>query len=130
MAQMFKLIIFLNVETKKEWDKWAGKEKKPTNEMNEKNKQGNEHVDRSKTIREFINLFETKIFLSRFTNIFILIYFPLQIVNKNSNNCFNTWNNMCIENYVFFGVNILQFWLPQIFKLIIFWKCWKQKWMR
>jgi hypothetical protein len=56
-----------------------GKEKKPANEMNE---QGNEHVDHSKTIRKFINLFQTKIFLSRFTNIFNLIYFPLQIANK------------------------------------------------
>jgi hypothetical protein len=27
--------------------------------MNEINEQGNEHVDHSKTIREFINLFET-----------------------------------------------------------------------
>jgi hypothetical protein len=59
-----------------------GKEKKPTNEMNELNEQGNEHVDHSKTIREFINLFKPEIFLSRFTNIFNLIYFPLQIVNK------------------------------------------------
>jgi hypothetical protein len=42
----------------------------------------NEHVDHSKTIREFINLFQPEIFLSRFTNIFNLIYFPLQIVNK------------------------------------------------
>jgi hypothetical protein len=50
-----------------------GNEKKPANEMNEINEQGNEHV---------INLFETEIFLSRFTNIFNLIYFPLQIVNK------------------------------------------------
>jgi hypothetical protein len=55
------------------------KEKKPANEINE---QGNEHVDHSKTIREFINLFKPDIFLSRFTNIFNLIYFPLQIVNK------------------------------------------------
>jgi hypothetical protein len=67
-----------------------GKEKKIANEMNEINEQGNEHVDLSKTIREFINLFETEIFLSRFTNIFNLIYFPLQIVNKNSSNCFNS----------------------------------------
>jgi hypothetical protein len=58
------------------------KEKKPTNEMNEINEQGNEHVDHSKTIREFINLFETEIFPSRFTNIFNLIYFPFQIVKK------------------------------------------------
>jgi hypothetical protein len=58
------------------------KEKKPTNEMNEINEQGNEHVDHSKTIREFINLFETEIFTSRFTNIFNLIYFPFQIVKK------------------------------------------------
>jgi hypothetical protein len=43
------------------------KEKKSANEINE---QGNEHVDHSKTISEFINLFETKIFLSRFTDIF------------------------------------------------------------
>jgi hypothetical protein len=56
-----------------------GKEKKPTNEINE---QGNEHVDHANTICKFINLFETKIFLSRFTNIFNLIYFSLQIVNK------------------------------------------------
>jgi hypothetical protein len=59
-----------------------GKEKKPTNEMNETNEQGNEHVDHLKTIREFINLFKPDIFLSRVTNIFNLIYFPLQIVNK------------------------------------------------
>jgi hypothetical protein len=59
-----------------------GKEKKPANEMNEINEQGNKHVDHSKTRREFINLFETEIFLSWFTNIFNLIYFPLQIVNK------------------------------------------------
>jgi hypothetical protein len=52
------------------------------NEMNEINEQGNQHVDHSKTIREFIHLFETETFLSRFTNIFKLIYFPLQIVNK------------------------------------------------
>jgi hypothetical protein len=30
-------------------------------------------------IREFINLFETEIFLSWFTNIFNLIYFPLKL---------------------------------------------------
>jgi hypothetical protein len=59
-----------------------GKEKKPANEMNEINEQGNEHVDHSKTIRKFINLFKPEIFLSRFSNIFKLIYFPLQIVNK------------------------------------------------
>jgi hypothetical protein len=58
------------------------KEKKPTNEMNDINEQGNEHVDHSKIIREFINLFKPEIFLSRFTTIFNLIYFPLQIVNK------------------------------------------------
>jgi predicted transcriptional regulator len=58
------------------------KEKKPANEMNEINEQGNEHVDHSKTIREFINLFKPEIFLYRFTTIFNLIYFPLQIVNK------------------------------------------------
>jgi hypothetical protein len=59
-----------------------GKEKTPPNEMNEINEQGKEHVDHSKTIIEFINLFKPEIFLSRFTNIFILINFPLQIVNK------------------------------------------------
>jgi hypothetical protein len=59
-----------------------GKEKKPANEMNEINEQGNENVDHSKTIHKFINLFKPEIFLSRFTNIFNLIYFPLQIVNK------------------------------------------------
>jgi hypothetical protein len=59
-----------------------GKEKKAANEMNEINEQGNEHVDHSKTIREFINLVETEFFLSRFTNIFNLIYFSLQIVKK------------------------------------------------
>jgi hypothetical protein len=42
-----------------------------------------EHVDHSNTIREFITVFETEIFLSWFTNILNLIYFPLQIVNKN-----------------------------------------------
>jgi hypothetical protein len=46
------------------------KEKKPANEMNEINKQGNEHVDHSNTIHKFINLFKPEIFLSRFTNIF------------------------------------------------------------
>jgi hypothetical protein len=66
-----------------------GKQKKPANEMNETNEQGNEHVDHSKTIRELINLFKPNIFLSRFTNMFNLIYFPLQII-KNSNNCFNS----------------------------------------
>jgi hypothetical protein len=30
--------------------------------MNEINEQGNEHVDHSKTICEFINLFKTEIF--------------------------------------------------------------------
>jgi hypothetical protein len=35
-----------------------------------------------KSIRGFINFFETKIFLNRFTNVFNLIYIPLQIVNK------------------------------------------------
>jgi hypothetical protein len=49
---------------------------------NDINEQGNQHVDHSKTIREFIHLFEIESFLSRFTNIFNLIYFPLQIVNK------------------------------------------------
>jgi hypothetical protein len=50
--------------------------------MNEINEQGKEHVDHSNTIREFINLFKPEIFLSRFTTIFKLIYFPLQVVNK------------------------------------------------
>jgi hypothetical protein len=59
-----------------------GKEKKPVNEMNEINEQGNEHVNHSNTIREFINLFKPKIFLSRFTTIFNLIHFSLQVVNK------------------------------------------------
>jgi hypothetical protein len=58
------------------------KRKSLVNEMNEINEQGNEHVDHSKTIREFINLFEVEIFLSWFTNIFNLIYFPSQIVKK------------------------------------------------
>jgi hypothetical protein len=61
-----------------------GKEKKPVNEMNEINEQGNEHVDHSNTIRKFVNLFKPEIFPSRFTNIFNLIYFSLQIVKKNS----------------------------------------------
>jgi hypothetical protein len=39
-----------------------GKEKKPANEMNEINEQGNEHVDHSKTIREFINLLKQRFF--------------------------------------------------------------------
>jgi hypothetical protein len=59
-----------------------GKEKRHANEMNEINEQGNQHVDHLKTIREFIQLFEIETFLSRFTNIFNLICFPLQIVNK------------------------------------------------
>jgi hypothetical protein len=59
-----------------------GREKKPVNEMNEINEQGNEHVDLSKTIHEFINLFEIETFLSWFTNIFNLIYFPVQIFTK------------------------------------------------
>jgi hypothetical protein len=46
------------------------------------NEQGNEHVDHSKTIHEFKNLFKPEIFLSMFTTIFNLIYFPLQIINK------------------------------------------------
>jgi hypothetical protein len=50
--------------------------------MNEINEKGNEHVDHSKIIPEFINLFKPEIFLSRFTTIFNLIYFPLQIVKK------------------------------------------------
>jgi hypothetical protein len=53
-----------------------GKEKKPANEMNE---QGNEHVDHLNTIRELIDLFETEIFLSSFTNILNLIYFPSKL---------------------------------------------------
>jgi hypothetical protein len=59
-----------------------GTEKKPANEMNEINEQGNEYVDHSKTIREFINLFETKIFLSRFTNIFEFTLFSPSNCNK------------------------------------------------
>jgi hypothetical protein len=59
-----------------------GKEKKPAKEMNEINEKGNEHVDHSKIIREFINLFKLEIFLSRFTTIVNLTYFPLQVVNK------------------------------------------------
>jgi hypothetical protein len=50
--------------------------------MNEINEQGNEHVDYSKTIHKFINLFETNIFLSRFINIFNLIYFPFKLQTK------------------------------------------------
>jgi uncharacterized coiled-coil DUF342 family protein len=53
-----------------------GKEKKPANEMNE---QVNEHVDHLNTIRELIDLFETEIFLSSFTNILNLIYFPSKL---------------------------------------------------
>jgi hypothetical protein len=56
-----------------------GKEKKPANEMNEINEQENEHVDISKIIREFINLFEIEIFQSWFTNILNLIYFPVKL---------------------------------------------------
>jgi hypothetical protein len=56
-----------------------GKEKKPANEMNEINELGNEHVDHSRTIRKFINLFKSEIFLRRFTNIFSLIYFPFKL---------------------------------------------------
>jgi hypothetical protein len=47
--------------------------------MNEINEQGNEHADHSKTIREFINLFKPEIFLSSFTNMFNLIYFPFKL---------------------------------------------------
>jgi hypothetical protein len=39
-----------------------GKEKKTANEMNEINKQGNEHVYHLKTICEFINLFKQTFF--------------------------------------------------------------------
>jgi hypothetical protein len=56
-----------------------GKENKPANEMNKINEQGNQHVDHSKIIREFIHLFETETYLSRFTNIFNLIYFPFKL---------------------------------------------------
>jgi predicted transcriptional regulator len=73
---------FFHVQSKKNEINELGKEKKPANEVNEINEQGNEHVDHSKTIREFINLFKPEIFLSRFTNIFNLIYFPHEIVNK------------------------------------------------
>jgi hypothetical protein len=59
-----------------------GKEKKPTNEMNEINEQGNEHVDHSKTIREFIYLFEKEIFLSRFTNFSIYLFSPSNCEQK------------------------------------------------
>jgi hypothetical protein len=55
------------------------KRKNPVNKMNEINKQGNEHVDHSKTIREFINLFKLEIFMTRFTDIFNLIYFPFKL---------------------------------------------------
>jgi hypothetical protein len=55
------------------------KRKKPANEMNEINEQRNQHVDHSKIIREFIHLFETETYLSRFTNIFNLIYFPFKL---------------------------------------------------
>jgi hypothetical protein len=50
---------FLMLKAKRNEINEQGKEKKPKNEMNEINVQGNEHVDDSKTIREFINLFET-----------------------------------------------------------------------
>jgi hypothetical protein len=55
------------------------KRKKPANEMNEINELGNEHVDHSRTIHKFINLFKSEIFLRRFTNIFGLIYFPFKL---------------------------------------------------
>jgi hypothetical protein len=77
MAQIFELMIFFKAKRKDINEQ--GKEKKPANEINE---QGNQHVDHSKKVREFIHLFETEPFLCRFTNIFNLIYFPLQIVNK------------------------------------------------
>jgi hypothetical protein len=51
--------------------------RRPTDDILPKN------VDHSKTIHEFKNVFEAEIFLSWFTNIFNLIYFPLQIVNRN-----------------------------------------------
>jgi hypothetical protein len=57
--------------------------------MNEINEQGNEHVDHLNATCEFINLFKLEIF-RRFTTIFDLIYSPLQIVKKISNNCFNS----------------------------------------
>jgi hypothetical protein len=41
------------------------------------------HIYILQFISEFINLFEIDIFLSWFTKIFNLIYFALQIVNKN-----------------------------------------------
>jgi hypothetical protein len=67
MAQLFKIMIFKMLKAKMNEINEQRKEKKSANEINE---QGNEHVDHSKTISEFINLFKTKIFLSRFTNIF------------------------------------------------------------
>jgi hypothetical protein len=73
---------FKMLKTKKNEINEQGKEKKLANEMNEINEQGNEHVDHSKTIREFIYLFEIENFLSWFTNTFNLIKLPLQIINK------------------------------------------------
>jgi hypothetical protein len=37
-----------------------GKDKKPANEMYEINEQGNDHVDHSKIIREFINFLKQR----------------------------------------------------------------------
>jgi hypothetical protein len=51
-------MIFKMLKAKRNEINEQRKDKKPANEMNE-NEQGNEHVDHSKTIREFINLFET-----------------------------------------------------------------------
>jgi hypothetical protein len=58
MPQMFKLMICLNVESKKDEINEQGKEKKPTNEMNEING----HVDHSKAIHEFINFLKQRFF--------------------------------------------------------------------
>jgi hypothetical protein len=82
MPQMFKLMIFLNVESKKEWDKLARKREK-AHQWDEWYK----WVRKSacwlfEDNTEFIHLFETETFLSRFTKIFNLIYFPLKIVKK------------------------------------------------
>jgi hypothetical protein len=66
---------FFNVKSKTKEINKQGKKKKPADEINE---QENEHVDHSKTIREFINLFKPEIFLGRFTNIFNLFNFPFK----------------------------------------------------
>jgi hypothetical protein len=55
---MFKLMILLNVESKKDEINEQEKEKKPTNEMNEING----HVDHSKAIHEFINFLKQRFF--------------------------------------------------------------------